>query len=217
MGYKKITGIYKILNIKNNKCYVGSGVSVRRRLMDHKKRLIGQRHFNNHLQSSWNKYGESSFIFEIIEECSEDKLYLREEFWIKQLKSNNNNFGYNKRIDCRTNRGIKASDETKKKLSLSHLGHKRTKEAHEKIVRSQYKRVCQVSLEGHLIQIFESLKRASEITGIGRTNISMACRGKIPHAGYFYWCFEKDLPSFKPKEIPKKTGGWINGIRVKRK
>ena len=36
MPYKKITGIYKIINTKNNKVYVGSALSVFSRLNTHK-------------------------------------------------------------------------------------------------------------------------------------------------------------------------------------
>lgn len=217
MGYKKITGIYKITNIINKKCYIGSALSIYRRMNDHKNRLNKNYHFNSHLQNAWNKYGEKNFIFEVLEECDEKLLVNREEFWIRKLNANDKLFGYNKRIDCSTNRGIKASEETKEKLRKSHLGHKRSKEANDKIIASQKKRVCQITLSGKLKKIYDSLIEAEEKTGIGRTSISAACRKKISHAGCFYWCFEKELESFIPPEIPKRTGGWINGIREKRK
>lgn len=67
------------------------------------------------MQSSWNKYGESNFKFEIIEECNESELMEREEFWIRELNSASNQFGYNVRITCDTNKGLKRTAEQRQK------------------------------------------------------------------------------------------------------
>lgn len=61
------TGIYKIKNLTNNKFYIGSTeVSFRDRAMDHRWGLRGDYHKNRHLQNSYNKYGEKSFNFIIV-------------------------------------------------------------------------------------------------------------------------------------------------------
>ena len=59
--------IYRILNTKNNKVYIGSTNRGYHRLEEHKKRLKSGKHVNKHLQSSWDRNGENSFLFEIIE------------------------------------------------------------------------------------------------------------------------------------------------------
>ena len=79
---KKI-GIYKIKNIKNDKVYIGSAINIYRRFVTHKHLLRNNKHFNTHLQSSWNKYNSDNFIFEIVEECEKSLLENREEFYIK--------------------------------------------------------------------------------------------------------------------------------------
>ena len=66
-----IAGIYKIENIQNNKKYLGSSKDVKSRLENHKTTLKRGKHHNAHLQSAWNKYGEHSFTFEIIDYCEE--------------------------------------------------------------------------------------------------------------------------------------------------
>ena len=61
-----ISGIYKIVNLKNGKFYIGSSKNIIRRWYFHKSALKNKRHHCIHLQRSWNKHGESSFRFEII-------------------------------------------------------------------------------------------------------------------------------------------------------
>ena len=64
-----MSGIYKIINIINEKTYVGSTISkFNRRWNCHKCQLRNHNHGNKYLQNAWNKYGEDKFIFEIIEE-----------------------------------------------------------------------------------------------------------------------------------------------------
>ena len=87
------------------------------------------KHFNNHLQSSYIKYGEEQFRYDIIETTSAEELLEKEVYWIKLLNANNNEYGYNKRLIVNSNLGIKLSEETRRKLSESHLGHKRSDES----------------------------------------------------------------------------------------
>jgi len=216
MPYKKITGIYKILNNFNNKFYIGSAISIYNRFTQHKRLLRNNSHFNLHLQSSWNKYKEDSFSFIILEECLEGLLCQREEFWINHLKANNTKFGYNKRIDCTTNLGIKASKETKEKLRISHLGYKRSQEVIEKIKQSRYKKICQFDQDGNYVKTYNSILEASKETGIGKTLISACCRKILPWTNNTFWSFETEKDNFILPIIKKRTGGWINGKREKR-
>ncbi|MDP3987222.1 MAG: NUMOD3 domain-containing DNA-binding protein [Nanoarchaeota archaeon] len=114
-------GIYKILNMKDGKVYVGKSKNIEMRWNQHKSKLKkGLNRPNNHLQSSWNKYGEENFQFEIIEECKMEELKEKEEFWINKLESWSKNKGYNvKRISD----GIEFhSEESKRKMSESRRG-----------------------------------------------------------------------------------------------
>ena len=89
-------GIYRILNIKNSKQYIGSTKSsFWSRKTKHYNLLKNKNHYNKHLQNAWNKYGESSFIFEIIEICDILNVEKKEGFYIKKFKTNEKNFGYN--------------------------------------------------------------------------------------------------------------------------
>lgn len=63
------SGIYRIRNLINEKIYIGSADNLDRRKNEHWKELRDQSHCNPHLQASWNKHGEISFTFEVVEEC----------------------------------------------------------------------------------------------------------------------------------------------------
>ena len=62
-----MSGIYNIRNIVNDKVYIGSAVSFKLRWNCHQNDLLNNRHVNNKLQNSYNKYGKDSFVYEIIE------------------------------------------------------------------------------------------------------------------------------------------------------
>lgn len=93
--------IYKIKNTVNNKIYIGKtkASKVEKRWNQHRRFLRTNRHPNKHLQASWNKYGENSFVFEIVE-VFESKAYYNlenvEKFWILVFESKNPQKGYNK-------------------------------------------------------------------------------------------------------------------------
>jgi group I intron endonuclease len=60
-------GIYKILNIKNNKVYVGSSINLSNREYKHFWMLTNNSHDNLYLQNSFNKFGKDFFKFEVLE------------------------------------------------------------------------------------------------------------------------------------------------------
>lgn len=86
MAKQKICGVYKITNKKNSKFYIGSSKNIYYRWEQHISKLNSGIHDNTHLQNSWNKYGESNFIFEIIEECSPEIQFEREQYYLNTLK-----------------------------------------------------------------------------------------------------------------------------------
>ena len=82
VGDKTRTGIYKITNIKNNMCYVGQSVNIADRWKQHIKRGMGaETPTRNKLYPVMMAVGVENFTFEIIEDCSRDKLDEREDYW----------------------------------------------------------------------------------------------------------------------------------------
>jgi len=72
-------GIYEIMNVVDGKKYIGSSKNVENRFKQHKGKLNRNVHNNVHLQNAWNKYGEESFVFEVIELCDKNDLLLIEQ------------------------------------------------------------------------------------------------------------------------------------------
>jgi group I intron endonuclease len=78
-------GIYKIINVVNNKFYVGSAVNLKRRKARHFSELRNGRHSNGKLQAAWRKYGEQAFVFVVVEELAESAdLLAAENVWLKE-------------------------------------------------------------------------------------------------------------------------------------
>lgn len=78
----KVSGIYCIENITNHKTYIGSSKNIYQRLLKHFALLRHNKHQNAHLQSAWNKYGESSFRWFILELCESKELTEKEQYCV---------------------------------------------------------------------------------------------------------------------------------------
>jgi group I intron endonuclease len=92
-------GIYKIINVVNNKFYVGSAVDLKRRKAQHFSKLRTGKHNNRHLQATWLKYGEQAFVFAVVEELPDDAdLLAAENVWLKEHVGKS--YCYNVAIDA---------------------------------------------------------------------------------------------------------------------
>jgi group I intron endonuclease len=88
-------GVYLITNTISGKVYVGSSTDTKKRWRVHKCQLRKGTHDNPHLQSAWNKYGETAFVFQLLEECGREYLVEREGFWIAHYDAMDPSHGYN--------------------------------------------------------------------------------------------------------------------------
>lgn len=134
------SGIYTITNLINGKIYVGSTtLSFNRRKNDHFSYLKRNKHSNKHLQFAYNKYGESNFKFEILEECSPEYCLSQEQYWINMLNVCSEKYGYNICAVPGNTKGIKMSDKTKKILLEVNKGRKASEETRKKMsITRQY-------------------------------------------------------------------------------
>lgn len=86
--------IYKITNSINQKCYIGKTLrTVEERWKEHCKEYKRQRVEKRPLYNAMKKYGLDCFNVEIVEECSEEELGKREQYWIETYGTYRN--GYN--------------------------------------------------------------------------------------------------------------------------
>ena len=103
------SGIYAILQLSTGRHYVGSAVQLRRRFGRHQYDLAAKRHHNLKLQRAWDKHGKSDFRFDVLEECHQDALIEREQFWLDQTKP-----FFNILRQAHSGAGYKHSEDAKK-------------------------------------------------------------------------------------------------------
>lgn len=123
-------GIYRYTNRINGKSYIGKSTNIEQRKICHlrKTKSGDTTYFHNALR----KYGEQNFDFEILEFCQESELDEREQYYIKHFNTIMPN-GYNMTVggdggnmfDVRT---AEQQEETRRKMSRSHIGLKHTAE-----------------------------------------------------------------------------------------
>lgn len=111
------TGIYKIINTVNNKYYVGSTQeSFIIRWCNHLQALRNKTHKNQHLQRAFNKYGEESFKFTIIELCSKTICLEREQVYLDiAMKENSYNINPLATTLCNNEETINKQIKSRKK------------------------------------------------------------------------------------------------------
>jgi len=100
--------------------YIGSSNDIRRRLRGHKNDLKNNKHGNEYLQNSYNKYGNNSFDYSIIEIIDNSQMLIeREIHWIKTFNSMDKNIGYNMCLQSLDGGTGERSQEVIEKLRLA--------------------------------------------------------------------------------------------------
>lgn len=129
--WSKTTGVYVIRNVLNGHSYVGSSSAKRgicRRINDHVNALKAGTHHSPILQRAWNKYGESAFTLELLEECRPEDCLSREQHYLDTLHP-----VYNVYKIAGSPRGRVVSEETKRKISESLTGRRLSEKHKNKI------------------------------------------------------------------------------------
>lgn len=182
MNKNKITGIYKITNLVNNKFYIGSSTNLKLRKINHFSRLKNNNHANKHLQSSYNKYGKENFIYEIIAFCPPEYIIKFEQWFLDNMKPKYNIF---KIAGC-NHTGIKRkplTDERKALLSKASSEWIRSEEYCENMrkiktgvsIPNSTKKIINIETN----EIYASVKELSNITKRNISYYQMRLTGKV--------------------------------------
>jgi len=224
------SGVYAIKNTINGKVYVGSAVTLKNRRHTHMAMLRQNKHHSRKLQNSWNKYGESAFVFEVLERVvDKELLVIREQYQIDLLDSVKR--GYNICPAAGSPLGVKHTDETRRKVSLaltgrpcsaetkakmsaSRMGYKPTVEAVEKMaaaLRGQ-KRPCSEKRRLAISKAKKGIRTREpgwKHTPEARANMSIAQKGWVrvgkPHDEQ--WC-KNISKGLKGKMSEPSKRGW---------
>lgn len=179
--------IYKVENKITHEVYIGQTISPRgfkgryrfkgsgvERMYKYYKHFQDRNgYYNEHLFRAINKYGFDSFEVDEVHDVasSKEELNKKEKYYIEEYDSFEH--GYNNTY---------GGDSFPKGKNCKNS-----------------KPVCQISLDGELIKIWDSAQEASDELKIPVSNISKVCTGHLERngnkqitAGGFVWVFEKD-------------------------
>lgn len=186
------SGIYQIKNITNNKLYIGSSLRIKKRWQWHRSMLRLNKHYNSYLQNAWNKYGEKSFIFEILLEIKEN-LKENEQIFLDTLKP-----GYNIAKEARHKSGFKQI--TRKK------GFRHSEESKEKMRLNAKQRSKPIIAFNDIETIyFESLSDARR-KGFRNDLVLLCLNGNKESYKNYFWKYqnEGETKATFPTEMKKK-------------
>jgi group I intron endonuclease len=133
-----ICGIYKITS-PTGRIYIGQSVNIQRRFVSYKQLYVKNEGVVR-LHRSFLKHGVEAHIFEVVEECGEIDLNIRERYW--QDFYNVIDGGLNCRLTKTNDRSGKVSKDTLIKMSeaakgnTSWLGKNHTQETKDKISKA---------------------------------------------------------------------------------
>ena len=176
MGY-----IYSLLNTVTNKSYIGQAVNLKERKRKHFEALRGNRHFNQHLQSSFNKYGEKVFKFFPIFECEDKDLDYYEDLFIKLFKTQNDEYGYNIRDGGR----FHLTENMIQKMTASN--------------QNRVENVLQIDPDTlQIVKVWPSQSQVMKKFPV-HVNVHLSCKDKGRLMGGYHWIWEKDYDeNWKP-------------------
>lgn len=188
----EVWGIYKITNKINGKFYIGSSNNLRKRLQDHKRELRAGKHTNKHLQASWNKYGEDSFDFEVLEIVSDgtnEKLRELETLYIQETECYKGSIGYNLIPGGIGTLNLHCSEEKKKRISEANKGKvawnkgipmdETQKDTLKEINRKNRGKKIDISdPQGNFIETLSSVSEVVEKYQISKNTVTDSCKGR---------------------------------------
>lgn len=172
------SGIYKIVCVPTGKVYIGSAVNILHRCQTHRSALRSNTHPNQYLQRAWNKYGEQSFDFLVVELILSPFLVEREQYWIDRLRCSDTRRGFNLSPTAGSSLGVKHSAESRQKWSDMRRGKKRRSPSPESIrARSMLLTGRRHSEETRkkMSESHKGLPRSEE----HRRNLSISLKGRI--------------------------------------
>jgi group I intron endonuclease len=163
-----MVGIYKITN-PTGRIYIGKSIDINKRHIQYKN---GHTKSQPKLHNSLKKYGWLNHKVEVIEECKENSLDKREEYWINYYDSVKNGLNLTYGGD-----GGRKSEITKKRISNSHRGMKKPWAGFNKLSQHHIKKlqksrinvmniIYQYNLKGEFIREYQNPKQASIHLGI---------------------------------------------------
>lgn len=159
-----VCGIYKIVNLVDGLCYVGSAINIGERWRVHVRSLRRRSHHSHRLQSAWDAHGADAFAIKIVEVVlSRTELVERENFWIGSMRAVEPDRGYNIAPTAGSQLGFRHTVATRAKMSASHKGRAKTPEHQAKITAALKGKRMSEEQKRHLSDIRKGKKASPEL------------------------------------------------------
>lgn len=160
--------IYKIINVINNKFYIGSAVKFSRRKASHLRMLKDGNHSNKHLQAAWAKYGPTAFVIVVVEEVPEHLDILEvENRWLKEHVGKD--YCYNVARDATAPMlGIKGEEHPSYGRTFNHTDEAKKKigvASRTRIQSDKEKSKRRKTMQGHSVSTETRLKISTSLSG----------------------------------------------------
>lgn len=214
-----MVGIYKITNKINGKSYIGQSIHIEQRWQEH---LYKNTHCSL-IKYAFHKYGVDNFIFEVLEECKQEELNEKEQYWIKYFNTFEN--GYNLTLGgdgvlkysieaiyedyCNTNSML----QTSKNIGC-HIGTVRRVlreygiNNHEQSDAKPVQQIEPTTLQ--VIKTYTSIEEAAIEMGVTHNAIKYAADGKNKSSCGYYWKYQEDKDKiFQIAPINKNRGAKV--------
>lgn len=175
-------GVYKITNLLNNDCYIGSSKDIAYRWKKHLSTYNRKgKQYNYHLYRALRKYGVENFEFKVIELCSEEERITLEQKYYDLYKPRYNeiqpkenpmeceNVRKHHRESCK-NAWKNHNKETKNKIIENLKKGWKAENSLEK--RNPPKKIKAIRISDNEIMFFNSLCEAERKLGVQRSSIS---------------------------------------------
>jgi group I intron endonuclease len=208
---KPICGIYKITHRETGKAYVGLSTDILERWKSHSNFAQAKSRWQ-YIKRALHSHGIDNFIFEVLEECSEEMLNEREIFWIEHFNTKEPN-GYNLthgggfgRLSFESEKkrrnslkGRKFSEEHRRKIGekskVCNLGRNHTEETRRKMSKSS---------KGKKLSE-DSIRKMSESKKNEKKVICEHCGKESNRGNYLRWHGER-CKIYKEFNVPEKLG-----------
>lgn len=182
------SGIYRIVNLKSKRVYIGSAQDLNERKINHFSMLRNNKHSSIILQRAYNKAKDKSiFEFQILEYCKKEKLIERENHYLITL--------------CKAKDYIDKVNKDFLKLSYNILpvasegfsGRHRLESIQKMKENHPLRKDILIYRNGILLKEVLSGEDAKMETGLSKNGILEACRTKryVTKSGYLF-CFKED-------------------------
>ena len=111
------SGVYGIFSKIDDRVYIGSATNFDLRKKTHFDKLKSNVHVNKPLQNFVNKYGIENVEFKVLVKCPSEYCIKLEQFFLDNFDNK-----FNIRLIAESNFGLRASNETKQKMSKVRKG-----------------------------------------------------------------------------------------------